>query len=240
MIYVDSFEPTNIQQAIQPVVPTRRIDLNRNGMADYLFIDRNGRTVQFERKQWGEVLGSIEQVEEQLRREFLHKMVDELNLILEGTALATKYGMDALSDFTKPKQGNRYYAKSYSYKTTYSRVSSWLWQLDKTGITVHYTPNYLGTAQFLCSAYKNSQKEEHTTLRRYIKPRIHIKGLDKQVLTLMGIEGANIGEQRALDLIARFGTAWEVMIAERHELTEIAGIGDGLVDRLWKSVGRYR
>lgn len=232
MIFIDTFEPTELEYFIKPAVPTMRASLNTTGFADYMFIDILGRRVQFERKQWGEILSNPERVEEQLRREFIGG-VEELNLIVEGHCEPTAKGVDVYK-----KTGKPYLRKVYSYKQSFTRIVSWLWQLDKTGISVYQTPNTLGTAHFLCAAFKNSQKTEHTTLQRYIKPKIRVGPQDSQVLTLMGIEGAGLGEQRAMDLVLNFGSVWNVLNASMSELTSVEGIGPGIVYKLWKAVGK--
>ena len=86
--------------------------------------------------------------------------------------------------------------------------------------------------------YKSSQKEEHTTLRRYIKPRVNPKAFDPAVLTLMGIEGVQLGEVRAKALIKQFGSVWEVVNAPLSELVSVEGIGPGLASKLLEVIGR--
>ena len=220
MIFVDTFEPGDIFKLIKQVLPASdRMSLNSKGMADYMFFDIMGRRVQFERKQWGEILSGLDHVEDQLRGEY--ETADELNLIVEGTIQPTAYGLD----FYKLTNSKDFMRKSHSYgdrkhprQYLLAQVYSWLWQLDKTGITVYFTPNAIGTATLLVSCFKNSQKEEHTTLQRYIKERVQLKELNPYVKTLMGIEAAGLGPERAQSLIDYFGDPYGVFTSDEDEL----------------------
>ena len=192
MILVDTFEPSDILRLIQQVLPdSYRHSLNHLGLADYVFTDIMGRRVQFERKQWSEILGGMNKVEEQLRRQY--DKAEELNLIIEGLIDITPYGID----FFKKSKG--IYRPSHSYGTVksprvflHSQVMAWIGQLDKSGITVYQTTSSAATASMLVALYKNSQKEEHTTLQRYIKPRIELKELNPYVKTPIGVPISSI------------------------------------------------
>ena len=240
MIIVDTFEPTTIFKLIKQALPdSEQRSINKLGMADYLFFDIKGRRIQFERKQWGELLGSISNVEEQLRRQY--NQADELNLVVEGVIHPTPYGLD----FYKKASGKPYFRKAHSYggkrrsrTGLYSQVTAWFWQLDRSGISVYQTPSESATASLLVAIYQNAQKEEHTTLQRYIKPRIQLKELNPQVKTLMGIEGAGLGADRAQKLIDRFGTPFDVFMEEAEELAKVDGIGLGIARKLFKAIGK--
>jgi len=240
VIIVDTFEPTNIFRLIKQALPdSEQKSINKLGLADYLFFDIQGRRIQFERKQWGELLGSISSVEEQLRKQY--ENADELNLIVEGVIQPTPYGLD----FYKKADNKPYFKLSHHYgdkkhprTNLYSQVIAWFWQLDKSGITVYQTPSDSATASLLVSIYYNAQKEEHTTLQRYIKPRIQLVKLNPFVKTLMGIEGGGLGADRAEKLIHRFGTPFDVFMEEPEELAKIDGIGEGVARKLFKAIGK--
>ncbi len=237
---VDTHEPDFIIELLTQCIPTTRANLNHAlGMADYVWCAADGHVVSYERKQWSEVLSGLDSVEEQLRREA--QSTDELNLLIEGVAEPTPHGVCVLQ---RHKDGT-YRGNRHSYGTPsrpvphlYARVQAWLWELDKCGITVYQSPGQVGTATLLVAHYKASLKPEHTTLQRYIKPRVQTTAQNPQVVSLMGLVGADIGEVRAQALVARFGNLYSVLNAPREELLRVDGIGPGVVKKLWKAIGR--
>ena len=239
VMIVDVFEADLIYNLLKQSIEVVRQNLVPLGMPDYVWFSHDGRRVGIERKTWGEILSDPNHVEEQLRREMT--AVDEISLLVEGVAEATQWGVDTyIKSVGKP-----YYRLQHSYGTPkhpqaglYHRIQSWLWQLDKAGISVYRTTNSKDTASALVAWYSSSQKEEHTTLNRYIKPRINPKAFDPRVLTLMGIENANLGEVRAKALIKRFGSVWSVLAAPVSELIQVEGIGMSTARKLVESVGR--
>ena len=82
MVYVDIFEPEQIQYLVNQVTETQRTGLNGQGLADYVWVAVDGHQVQIERKQIDEVLSGMDKVEEQLSRE-LSNGVDETILLIE-------------------------------------------------------------------------------------------------------------------------------------------------------------
>ncbi len=108
------------------------------------------------------------------------------------------------------------------------------------------TFDYTATAMTLVALYQNAQKEEHKTLRRYIKDRIYIESYNPHVLNLMSVKGGGIGEEKAKALIDRYGTFWYVINQSVEELAEtLVGeegkekkLGVKSVQRLFKAIGR--
>ncbi len=236
---VDIFEPDDIYILLKQSIDAQRQNLVQLGFADYLFFAADGHRIQIERKTWGEVLSNPDHIEEQLRREMV--TTEETVLLIEGVAEATAFGMDVYHKSAKKP----YYILQHSYGTPkhpqsglYHRIQSWLWQLDKAGISTYRTVNSRDTASALVAWYKSSQKEEHTTLNRYIKTRINPKSFDPRVLTLMGIESANLGEVRSKALVDRFGSVWNILNAPVSELVMVSGIGPGIARKLVEAIGR--
>ncbi len=239
MILVDVFEPDDIFYLLKQSVEVQRQNLVQAGFADYLFFACDGHRIQVERKQWGEVLSDPDHVEEQLRREL--PAAEETVLLVEGVAEATAWGMDTYCrSADKP-----YFRHQHSYGTRrrpqpglYHRIQSWFWQLDKAGVGVYRTVHSRDTAAAIASWYRSSQKEEHLTLKRYIRPRMQTKAFDPRVLTLMGMSGIEIGEVRAKALVEAFGSVWAVVNAGYSDLIQVEGIGPSIAKRLIEVVGR--
>lgn len=232
--FIDAFEPVEVEKLLKQSIPLcDRTNLNRMNLADYYWLCADGHAAQIERKQWAELLGEFDVIEEQLR-----KYIDntqEMGLITEGLLFPNKLGCE-----TWKIEPNGYVSRKQVWKRPYSEIMAWLWQLDKQGITWYNTAHYVATAYTLVAFYKNSQKEEHTTMRRYIKakanawqPNIHVQNL----VNLRGT-GLRIGENMAEALIDYFGTYWGVLTRSEEELCEVPGVGMKTADALMKAIGR--
>jgi ERCC4-type nuclease len=200
--------------------------LNQNSIADYFWSATDNHTIQIERKQTSELLSEFDVIEEQLNR-YLDN-ADEIGLILEGILRPHYFGCEALK-----VKGNKLISQVVS-KRPYAEIIAWLWQLDKAGITVYRSIDYMDTAQQLVSFYNNSQKPEHTTLRRYIKHKLPAWQPDPDIAFLTNI----VGEVTATKLVEGVGDRWKVMNAGVEELISVPGIGKATAEKLLKAIGR--
>lgn len=239
-ILLDIFEPVEVEALIKQSVPATRLPLNSKGFADYLFYGFDGHRIQVERKQTDEVLGGMDSVEEQLRRE-LSNGVEETILLIEGVCEPVMGLKIATQTWRRAKEKN-ILVPGRVYNTSYTGLQAWKGQLDKAGVTIVETFDYTATAMTLVALFQNAQKEEHKTLRRYIKDRIYIEGYNPHVYNLMAIKGANIGEEKAKALIERYGTFWYTINQDAEDLAEtMVGnkrLGLTTAKRLLKSIGR--
>ena len=239
-ILVDTYEPIEVEHLISQSVPVARTTLNTNGYADYLFYGFDGHRIQVERKQIDEVLGGIDDVEEQLGRE-INNGVEETILLIEGFCEPIAGLKVATQAWHKHKN---IMTPGRAYNTSYTGFQAWLNQLDKCGITVVRTFDYMATAMTLVALYQNAQKEEHRTLKRYIKPHITCTSNNPHILNLMSVKGGGIGEERAKALIDRFGTFWYTVNQSVEELAntkvgeEGKRLGEKTAERLLKALGR--
>ena len=240
MILVDTFEPVEIEHLIGQSTPVNRTSLNSQGFADYLFFACDGHRIQVERKQTHEVLGGMDEVEEQLRRE-LSNDVEETLLLIEGVCEPIAGLKIATQTWHKTRNKN-IMVPGRVYNCSYTGLQAWLNQLDKSGVSVVWTFDYMATAMTLVALYQNSQKEEHKTLKRYIKDRVYIESYNPHILNLMSVKGGGIGEEKAKALIDLYGTFWYCINQPAEELAEVK-VGDkrlGLATakRLLKALGR--
>lgn len=242
MLFLDTFEPKQIEDLLRQSLPVTRMTLNHGpmGIADYFWFAIDGHRIQVERKQIDEILSGMDKVEEQLRRE-LSNDIEETILLYEGTCEPIPGLKMAVQSWKLSKKG-KIMVPSHKYNTSYGGFQAWLSQLDKAGITIIHTCHYIGTAHTLVALYNNSQKEEHVTLRRYIKEKITIDPYNQHVISLMGIRGANIGEEIGRALINRFGTVWYTLSQDVESLAEtIIGkktLGVVRAKRIHKAIGR--
>jgi len=235
-ILIDVYEPREIEELLKQVVPTIRMSLNHSdeGFADYLWYAVDNHRIQVERKQVGEILSSLDGVEEQLGRE-INNGVEETILLIEGVGAPVPGFSRATQTYIRPKNSNSnrdLLIAGKKYNVNYTGYQAWKSQLDKAGITIVETFDWEATALTLIALYNNSQKKEHTTLRRYIKPHITVQPFNEHVLTLMGIRGVNLGESRAKALIERYGTVWYTLSQDPADIAETLVGEEGRQKRL--------
>lgn len=243
-IIMDNHEPQEIkllmEQSVPVVIP--QPGLNSKGIADYMWFCWDSHRVQVERKQIDEVLGGMDQVEEQLTRE-LGNGIEETILLIEGFCEPIA-GLKMACQSWRRAKDKRIYVPGHQYNVSYSGLQAWLYQLDKAGVTIVRTIDYTATAMALVAYYQSSQDPKHRTLRRYIKDRIFIESRNPHILSLMGIKGGGIGEEIATALIDRYGTFWYTISQEAEDLAEtIVGkktLGLTRARKLLKAIGRIQ
>lgn len=240
MIFVDAFEPIEIEALIQQVVPTTRGPFNSNGLPDYHWIAIDGHRIGVSRKQAGELLGGLDDAEEQLRKDMVS--VDEMYLLDEGIFSGALHHKKPGTQVWHLSTDGRFLIPGHKFGTSIAKFYAWIYQLDKAGITYLPTFDWTETAQALVTMHNNSLKPEHTTLQRYIKQKITPKPHNHHVETLMGIKGTDhgplLGEMKAKALVDKFGSVWYVLLQEPEELAQVEGIGLITARKLLKAVGR--
>lgn len=230
---IDVFEHPRAEDLISQSIPTLRLPLNSMNMPDYQWLAVDGHTCGVERKQATELVAEMSVIEGILRKYM--DTTEDLALLIEG--FLAPHPMGIVTYWIDKRFGDDRLGKGIVFKRSYAQIMAFLWQLDKEGVTVYFTPCLEATAASLVAFYKNSQKEEHTTLRRYVKKRRALWHPNPQVEILLGIPGAGLGEKRAMALIARFETAWRVFNASEDDLTGVTGIGKGIARGLLEKIG---
>ena len=204
MMYVDVHEADELAYLLGQCVPVEVAQLNPE-RADVWWIDAMGRQVAFELKQNGELLGSLESVEEQLCREM--QSVDYQGLGIYGVITPTE---DGQCQTWKPAKGNtRILVKDMVYRHNYKGFRAWLARLQELGIVVIEVPDVQSMAISLVAQYENSLKaeQEHQTFKRLITTKLWIAELDtdkarlaKQLMSIC----AGWGEEYALAVADHF------------------------------------
>jgi len=240
VVLLDNMEPAEIENLIKQSIDVTRVGLNGKGIADYMWFACDNHRIQVERKQTHEVLGGMDEVEEQLGRE-LQNGVEETILLVEGICEPV-FGLKIATQTWHRAKNKNILIPGRTYNCSYTGYKAWQNQLDKAGVTIVETFDYTATAMTLVALYQNSQKEEHKTLRRYIKNRIQIESKNPHILTLMSIKGGGIGEEIAKALIDRFGTTWYTLNQDAEQLAEtIVGekrFGINRAKKLLTAIGR--
>ena len=239
MLFIDIFEPVEIEDMLKPSLNVVRASLNSDGKADYFWCDVANNTRQWERKQLGEALADLDSVEEQLNRQL--SSCDEQTLVIEGLGLPTLDGFQ-LYELTKDRRFWRpitYKGEVPSYlrrKSLDRFYEAWKWGLRSAGVLVVETTCLEMTARAIAGAYAASMKPEHTTLRRYLQPHIPPFSPDSHVDNLARLKDCGIGIERAQRLIQELGTFHAVVTAPRHKLHSILGVA--VTKRFLSTIGR--
>jgi hypothetical protein len=253
MLSIDSSEPEDIEKLLSQAVEVCRMPLNQQGMSDYYFVGADNKSRQFSRKQAGELLGNIDEAERQIRN--YYDSADENFQIVEGVispvpllkraksfeVVSTRIGKNPRVMFTYKVAPSGYLFGERQWDCSNALLYSWLFQLAQAGVQTFFTINSIETAQLLASIYRNCQKTEHTTLHRYIRPRVTITPFNPLALSLMSISYAyrvGIGEEKALALTDRFESLLSIAMASPSELTQVPGIGNKLAKSLLGAIGR--
>jgi hypothetical protein len=257
MILVDNNEPTDMVELLKKSVPVVVSPLNQLHMSDYFFGNAEGQRFQFSRKQAAELLGDLDEAEDQLRD--YYDKADVNYQIVEGmvspypiTGIPIKDRKYVGGASTRPQPTVYAYhfppnqpPQGYEFNTihTLSLLYAWEHRLDRAGITTYWVTNWHETVRFILAAYHNEQKpqDEHSTLQRIIKPKIRIKKQDPFVKALMFLSSAyklNVGEKTAVLIANKFVNIMDLVLASVDEITEIEGIGAKTAEKILKALGR--
>lgn len=255
MLIVDSNEPHEILPLLRQSVPVEVMNLNQTKRSDFYFGGEDCKSRQFSRKQANEFLGNMDEAEDQIRD--YYNNADENYQIIEGiiseyplvkkritpSGVTTRGKAQPGTMFGYNIADNGFMYGEHAHRVQASSYYAWIYRLAVMGVQTFYTDNYVATAKFLVAAYKNSQKpeEEHTTLQRYIRPRIIIRVRDPFIEALMGLSLAyrlSIGEDKATKIAEYYNDILSIAMAEVGELMGVSGIGKGIAEKLLTALGR--
>jgi len=236
--------------------------LNRTHRSDYYFGGEDGKTRQFSRKQAGELLGNIDEAEDQLRD--YYNNADENYQIVEGIispvaitkrdrsleSISIRKGFSPTNLYTYKITEAGHLYDEHTWNTSSSMLDAWEYRLEQAGIYTYYRVNWVATAKLLAAIYKNCQKppKEHTTLQRIINPKIVIHTPQNMTLeelkrynyikTLMGLAGAELGETKATALVDYFNDPISLFMASIEEIAELEGFGKKTAQKILVAIGR--
>ena len=260
MLLIDENEPTNIEKLLAQSCPVTRVGLNRMRLSDYWFANYEGKRLQFSRKQAGELVGNIDEAERQIASYYANadKNYQIVEGIISSSRLKIKGAAIAIDGHSSNVSTRDLGARIYCYRVepggfierghSFSAVNdsllyAWIHRLAESGVPTYFTDNWVGTARLLSAIYKNEQKppEEHSTLQRVVRPRIHIKDADPFMKSLLFLSNAyqlGIGEKKARLLADRFVCLLDIATASVTELTEVEGVGKKMAEKILVSLGR--
>jgi len=267
VILVDDNEPGNIIRLLRQSATVVVSPLNRMHRSDYFFANYEGKTLQFSRKQAGELVGNIDEAEDQLvdyysNADYNFQIVEGWisPLPIKGIEIrdhsATKGSVRDLGNklFCYQVQPNGHIERGHSFSAINdSALYAWEHRLAMAGIPTYYTTNWVSTARLLVVIYRNEQKppEEHTTLTRIIKPKFHVREernmtdeqmssfrLMKAIMFLSDAYKLGVGEKKAKAISAKYVNLLDLAMADVAEIAECEGIGNTIARKILTALGR--
>ena len=265
-ILVDSSEPQNIVNLLKQATEVVVSPLNQHLTADYCFSNYDGKRIQWGRVQAGELVGDIDSMEDEFKR--YYNSADVTNQIIEGlispVRLFMKGGSAPIfekeatdirqSRITTRDLGASIYCyhiepsgfipNGHSFSTArMAELYAWIYRLDQVGISTFYTNNWEETARLLITVYRNEQKapDEHTTLKRVIRPHISTTDADPLVKALMSLSlvyKLGIGEVTAKALAGQYCSLLDIATTIESDLTSVDGVGRTTAKKLLVALGR--
>lgn len=243
MIEVDKSEPSDIIRLLEPAVDVDLVALNIDRWADYRWSGEaishwpnHDGTYHVERKTWQDMVGGVEDIENQLREQYQMHPKAMLRLIIEGAVEPHPTGVYVYQrakgrDVMVPRKEGH----NGQYAAIWGKVAGWYEFMD-----VFQTASYPATAGLLVELYKRDQKPEddRETFRKHYKVMTWHPNV--QVMRLLGVAGrdTNIGVEKAEAIIAKFGTMWAAINASPEELAQVRGISVGGAKFFLQKIGR--
>ena len=226
----DINEPAEMWRLLEHTIPIVSSDLNNKGWADYRWYDFENNPVHVERKTWYEVF-DIDRVEDQLARHLGHQPHARLIFLLEGVPMGSVSG----TALYRPTSGaHKMFVPNREDSRPTQMVYSWLYQVEKY-CEVYCTSCLAESSRALVSFFRADQTGDHTTFKRHIKKIAF--AANPQVSMLMSVADG-IGEVKAKEMIAHYGTLLNVLNAPIEDMVALPGIGKVLATKLLRRVGR--
>lgn len=242
ILQVDEHEPADIIRLLEPALDLDVGPRNSNGEPDYGYTGSECYCHQvseyfIERKTFSDLIGGIEEVEEQLQGYLLKWQGSKhLRLIIEGVIEPAFKGVYV---YTKDNGRNNFKAGLRGDRQQeFKKIYSWLQQVGKYWEIV-WTPSHSATAGAITAYYWGDQEDEesHLTFKRMFK---HLDyRVNPQAQRIMGAAGnVPFGPVRAESVAKHFGTPIRAFKATVDEWTAIPGIGRKTAVDYLRGLGR--
>jgi hypothetical protein len=159
---------------LSQLLPVEVASLNPD-LPDFYFVNVEGKGVGVSRKQVGEMLGGLDRVEEQLRRDYSH--VDALCLVIEGVILPAGVSECRVGGFTGT--GSHTHGRVHgdgNYNFSYLGYRKKLASFRRWGITVTEVPTRETFITEIQSLYENEMTpfEDLSTFRKPIRSKFDL------------------------------------------------------------------
>lgn len=212
-LYVDIHESIQLYEAIQQLVPEAEfVSTSQNNWSDFYMVRPDGSTCQRENKQWSELMGNLDHIEEQLAR--CQPSADDCGIIIRGVLTPWSDGQcmvwDRVGNWMKPtgRGWDRETQTPKPYNQSYKGVQTFLARIQDWGFKVHVVDGWRDTANLVAALYYN---QDSKTFQRLIKPKpvltmgVEDERVRKLALQIMGI-ASGVGEELAIALAETYKT----------------------------------
>lgn len=229
------------REARRREIPLEIKDLNSQGYGDCMFVGLDG-VYSAEIKKAGEYIGDVDHCIKQLKGQIPN--ADFANVFIYGEMESSPDGKSYSLDFRQEhldwerhpdSQISRSYRRRY-HNVNWQAQRKILWRFRQEGIQVIETRNLEELAFEMCNWYECANTVG-TTFTRLIPEKFNIRESDKQradfMLTLMGIQGAGIGEEIA-DAIASWMEV-NVPLTLAELINALPQVGDTLTSQPLRS-----
>ena len=232
VLYIDTFEPKGVEALFPSTITATRQYLVGSGYADYMW--HCGHLITLEHKTIEQAISEMGgRLDEQLRR--YTQNADEVGLVIDGVATP----VDGEPACLVWQQRGAAWIPRRKVHRPWEAFQSYLWRLDKEGITVYQAPTMGALCLSIASFVHNSFKPEHKTLRRYIKTKpIHMpdEDTDKASYIRVMMSHRGVGEAMARRLLDIYKTPWGVY--QSHPLDGLWPSNDNLFWSIMREVGK--
>jgi hypothetical protein len=224
MIVVDSNESPEYDKYISPVVECSRENINQKpGQIEILpdfMIYNGGKIAGGNHKQIGEIIGQLDEFEEQLQREIMFADCDYFFILIDGVVTVEPDGTCQIW-----KKGKNVWIPGFHYNTQYNRLARVLDMCWTRGIPVIRTTGVWENCLELIALHNSMgiPDGQHETFNRFIKKKFFINRQEdgesdedwtkraKFIKTLISIDSGGLGEEAAVSLSLFFQDMYSLM-----------------------------
>lgn len=261
-IKIDSHEPAYSEALFKQVLGQDNVitaPLNSGGWGDYIYNGYGGALEQVERKQANEILSSLEDVEYQLGNHIFNHPEGRLILLIEGIIHPTPTGIQTY----KLGKNGKYFGLDRYYHYPYKRYENWRVDLERKGVLIWTTTDYLSTVHSIISMYETAQKAGSSVLERHLKVRgvqqpkpddVKVREEEQRkqgakvvkpwkpnpyVQMLIQMPGSGFGVELSERAIEIFGTPWDLLRSEPEIIADyLPGVSITKAKQLLRAAGR--
>lgn len=226
---IDIAEPQSIVRLLEQTCEVDILPLNQQNFPDYVFTDADGILTGIEKESVSALLSNAAAIEDEIRRHWQEN--SRMILLVEGIALPHPDGA-AVCELRGMSLHTTYFSK-----TRVDALVAWLWQVQENGIEYLQSFTPAMSAIVISSIYHSAQKAEHSTFRRHFKPRVAWHP-NPAVMSLMGLQGADLGEKKATQLIEHFGSISGLCQATKEQVDALSGWDKKSISKLFRALGR--
>lgn len=234
-VTVDTREPVEMFTGLSAILPG--VKREKLDSADFSWVKLDGKTRGVERKDWGDLLSSLQSGRLEQELAGCVEKYDFVDLLVEGAIYPNQVGQ--LVKLKSIKENLLVLTNAF-VKMNSPQYACFLSSLGEHGINFLWSPSASGTPVVIRALYLRDQKEAHKFLVGERRPKADTRHLPPPVLAILGA-CPRLSTEVAQELVTRFGGLLAVgnLIAEgsTKTLLEIPGLGRETIRKLAESLG---